>query len=67
MSELEKMLNPKTFYRVNRSFIVNINFIKDVVVYSKSRLQITLKQDFDKEIIVSREKIKSFKEWFSGN
>ncbi len=66
MAELENMLDPKIFNRVNRSFIVNINAIKDVIVYSTNRLKIILKQDFDKEIIVSREKIRSFKEWFSG-
>ncbi|MEN8122222.1 MAG: LytTR family DNA-binding domain-containing protein [Bacteroidota bacterium] len=67
MAELENILDPKIFHRVNRSFIVNIEAIKDVIVYSKTRLKIILKQDFDKEIIVSREKIRSFKEWFSGN
>ncbi|RLD81572.1 MAG: DNA-binding response regulator [Bacteroidetes bacterium] len=66
MAELENMLDPKIFNRVNRSIIVNINAINDVIVYSKNRLKIILKQDFDKEIIVSREKIRSFKEWFSG-
>ncbi|OQX97642.1 MAG: DNA-binding response regulator [Bacteroidetes bacterium 4572_117] len=67
MAELEKMLDPKIFHRVNRSFIVNIDSIKDVIVYSKNRLKIILKQNFDKEIIVSREKIRRFKDWFSGD
>lgn len=66
MSDLEELLDPQIFHRVNRSFIVNINAINDVLVYSKTRLKIVLKQEFDKDIIVSREKIKSFKEWFSG-
>ncbi len=60
------MLDPKTFMRVQRSFIVNINAIKDVLVYSKARLRVMLHVDFDKEIIVSREKTKSFKDWLSG-
>jgi len=66
MEELEAVLDPKMFHRVNRSFIVNINAIKDVIVYSKSRLKVVLHQDVEKEIIVSREKAKSFKDWFSG-
>lgn len=66
MEELREMLNPKTFFRVNRTFIVNINAIKDVLMYSNSRLKITPMVDFDKEIIVSREKVTAFKEWFSG-
>jgi two-component system LytT family response regulator len=63
---LEEILNPAVFYRLNRTFILNINSIKDVLVYSNSRLKITLNQEFDKEIIVSREKVGEFKEWFDG-
>lgn len=66
LEELEDMLDPVNFIRLNRSFIVNISGIDDVVVYSNSRLKITPTIDFDKEIIVSREKVSVFKEWFSG-
>jgi two-component system, LytTR family, response regulator len=66
LETLEELLDPVTFYRINRSFILNINAIKDVTVYSNSRLKITLTQPFDKEIIVSREKVGEFKEWFDG-
>jgi two-component system, LytTR family, response regulator len=66
LETLEDLLDPAVFYRVNRSFILNIHAIKDVMVYSNSRLKITLTQDFDKEIIVSREKVNEFKEWFDG-
>lgn len=63
---LEDILDPQIFFRLNRTFIVNINAIKDVLVYSNSRLKITLTQEFDKEIIVSREKVGEFKDWFDG-
>jgi two-component system, LytTR family, response regulator len=66
LEELDDLLDPTLFYRVNRSFIMNINAIKDVVVYSSSRLKITPTLEFDKEIIVSREKVAPFKEWFNG-
>jgi two-component system, LytTR family, response regulator len=66
LEALEDILNPGTFFRLNRTFILNINAIKDVLIYSNSRLKITLQQDFDKEIIVSREKVGEFKEWFDG-
>jgi DNA-binding LytR/AlgR family response regulator len=66
LETLEDLLDPATFFRINRTFILNINSIKDVIVYSSSRLKITLTQDFDKEIIVSREKVGDFKEWFDG-
>jgi DNA-binding LytR/AlgR family response regulator len=66
LESLEDILEPGLFFRLNRTFIVNINAIKDVLVYSNSRLKITLSQEFDKEIIVSREKVGEFKEWFDG-
>lgn len=66
LEELEELLDPVQFFRVNRSFIMNINAIEDVVVYSTSRLKITPRLDFDKEIIVSREKVSAFKDWFNG-
>jgi DNA-binding LytR/AlgR family response regulator len=66
LESLEDVLDPRSFFRINRTFIVNINAIKDVLVYSNSRLKITLLQEFDKEIIVSREKVQDFKTWFDG-
>ena len=67
LEELANMLDPAQFYRVNRTYIVNINSIKDVVVYSNSRLRVTPTIDFESEIVVSREKVNAFKEWFSGD
>jgi DNA-binding LytR/AlgR family response regulator len=67
LETLEDILDPHMFFRINRTFILNINAIKDVLVYSNSRLKITMTSDFDKEIIVSREKVNDFKTWFDGN
>ncbi|MEM9300114.1 MAG: LytTR family DNA-binding domain-containing protein [Bacteroidota bacterium] len=66
LEDLEDLLDPKSFFRANRTFIMNIEGITDVVVYSNSRLKIIPRLDYDKEIIVSREKVTSFKEWMSG-
>lgn len=66
LEELEEILDPKMFFRVNRSFIVNINTITDVLVYSNSRLKILTEIKSEKEIIVSREKVTAFKTWFDG-
>lgn len=67
LEDLENQLDPDMFFRTNRSFIVNINAISDVVVYSNSRLKIELNQPFEKEIIVSREKVNLLKTWFEGS
>lgn len=67
MEELEEILDPQLFFRLNRTFIISINAIKDVVVYSNSRLKVVPNVDLDKEMIVSREKVAAFKSWFDGN
>jgi DNA-binding LytR/AlgR family response regulator len=66
LEELVKNLDPEMFFRPNRSFIININAIRDVVVYSNSRLLVELHQPFEKEIIVSRDKVAQLKTWFEG-
>lgn len=67
LADLERMLDPRLFFRVNRTFILQINTIKDVVVYSNSRLKILLHIKQEKEIVVSREKVGAFKSWLAGN
>ena len=63
LDELEKELEPQTFFRVSRKFYVNINAIKDMVSYTNSRLQIKLNSFKEHEVIVSRERVRDFKDW----
>ena len=67
MEELEGVLNSDEFFRANRTYLMHINAIKEVLVYSNSRLKVVPFIDFQSEIIVSREKVNAFKQWFSGN
>lgn len=66
LESLEEVLDPAMFFRVNRTYIANIGFIQDVVLYSNSRLKVSTQPAWDKEIIVSREKVGEFKDWFDG-
>lgn len=66
LEELTNQLNPEKFFRANRSFIINFDHITDVVVYSTSRLRVKFPHEFEKEIIVSREKVSEFKVWYGG-
>lgn len=63
LEQLESELNPKDFYRVSRKFIIPLKTIKDIVVYSNSRLKVILPTFKADEVIVSREKVNDFKEW----
>ncbi|WP_439131206.1 LytR/AlgR family response regulator transcription factor [Polaribacter sp.] len=66
LEDLNSLLSAKMFFRVNRSFIINISAIKDVIVYSNSRLKIVVVVNSEKEIIVSRDKVAAFKTWLEG-
>lgn len=63
LEQLETDLDPAVFYRVSRKFYINIDAIKDMVNYTNSRLQIKLNTFNEHDIIVSRERLKDFKEW----
>jgi DNA-binding LytR/AlgR family response regulator len=60
---LEQELDPKDFFRVNRKFIIPLKAIKEIVLYSNSRLKLILPSFKDDEVIVSREKVSDFKTW----
>ncbi len=68
LDQLEKELDPKSFFRINRQFIVNLKSIGNMHVVSKSRVQIELNPPFKADdVIVSTEKSPLFKEWLGGN
>jgi len=63
LEQLEDELEPHTFFRINRKFFVNIHAIKDMISYTNSRLQIKLNSYNEQDVIVARERVKSFKTW----
>ena len=64
MEDLQEVLDPESFFRLNRTYIVNINAVNDVIIYSNSRLKVILEQKFESDLIVSRERVGAFKKWF---
>ena len=64
LDQLQKMLNPSLFFRINRTHIININFVQDIVTYSTNRLLVILKDEKDNpDLVVSRDKVPDFKKW----
>ena len=57
-------LDPVKFHQVNRGQIVNIDYISDVITYSNSRLKVIIPEAKDTEIVIARDRVKLFKEWF---
>lgn len=62
---LEQELDTADFYRISRKFIIPLKAIKEITVYSNSRLKIILPTFREDEVIVSREKVSDFKNWIS--
>ncbi len=60
---LENDLDPKNFFRVSRKFIIPLKSIKEILLFSNSRLKVILPTYKDDEVIVSREKVQEFKTW----
>lgn len=60
---LEQELDSKEFYRISRKFIVSLKAIKEIVVYSNSRLKVILPSYKEEDVVVSREKVSDFKNW----
>jgi DNA-binding LytR/AlgR family response regulator len=64
LDQLQTMLDPRKFFRINRECIVNIDAISLMYSYSSSRLQLTLKEKEKSELfVVSRDKVAEFKRW----
>jgi two-component system, LytTR family, response regulator LytT len=63
LEQLENELDPKDFYRVSRKFIVPMKAIKEIQIYSNSRLKVILPTYKDDEVIVARERVSEFKDW----
>jgi two-component system, LytTR family, response regulator len=63
LDKVQKMLNPKEFFRINRKYIIHYNAIERMSAYSQYRIKIYLKNCKDDDVIVSRERVKEFKMW----
>ena len=56
LKELEERL-PSNFFRIHRSYIVNLDMIKEVIPWFKGKYQIVLADSIEHEIPVSRTKV----------
>jgi two-component system LytT family response regulator len=62
LDEIETLLNPEIFFRVNRQFIIHIQSVGRIKTTHKG-LTIQLKPPFNNEMDISREKAAAFKKW----
>jgi two-component system, LytTR family, response regulator LytT len=63
IEQLEKLLPPERFFRVNRTFVISLPTVKEIHAYFGNRLKLYLSPAADKEVIVSRKRVNDFKDW----
>lgn len=63
IEQLQTMLSPDIFFRVNRSFIISLPTVKEIHAYFGNRLKLYLSPAADKDVIVSRKRVSEFKDW----
>jgi two-component system, LytTR family, response regulator LytT len=63
LDQLEKQLNPVSFFRINRQFIIAMRSIHKIHNYFNYKLKVELTPVSEHEVIVSRQKVAEFKEW----
>jgi two-component system LytT family response regulator/two-component system response regulator LytT len=62
VEELQGNLDPEVFWRVHRSYLVNVNHIKEVVPWFKSSYQLRMQDRKQTEIPVSRAQTRKLRE-----
>jgi two-component system response regulator LytT len=65
LEELMDQLDPEQFWRVHRSFVVNIQHIREVVPWFKSSYQLRMDDRKQTEVPVSRSQTKRLRELFN--
>ncbi len=63
LEELEGLLNPTHFFRLNRQCLSSIRAIKSVHTYFNGKLKIDIEPSSTEDTIVSRERAGEFKKW----
>ncbi|HEX2969137.1 MAG TPA: LytTR family DNA-binding domain-containing protein [Bacteroidales bacterium] len=64
LDELEEVLDPAKFFRLNRKTIASVDAISGIQSYFNRRLIVRLLPD-DRQEIVSRERVANFKKWMN--
>lgn len=64
LEQVEQLVNPDVFFRVNRGYLISLKAIKDIITWSNSRLRLELHHPSPAgEVVVSRENVQAFKNW----
>jgi two-component system, LytTR family, response regulator LytT len=66
LAEVARQLDPDIFFQINRKYILHIESIGRISSWFNSRLKLEINPAAGEDVIVSRERVKQFKEWLGG-
>lgn len=66
LDALENLVDPQTFFRLNRQYLISLSAIEEMRTYSKARVIVTLKPAVKEAPVVSSERSADFKLWLDG-
>jgi two-component system response regulator LytT len=66
LDQLEEELDPKLFFRINRSLLVGLDSIKKINQWFTRRYKLEVQPPTEEEVIVSRERVGDFNKWLEG-
>ena len=66
LAELEGLLDPRRFRRLNRALIASAGAVEQLVPYSNSRYRAHLRGHKGEPVIVARERVQDIKTWLGG-
>jgi DNA-binding LytR/AlgR family response regulator len=62
LKAIEVLVNPAIFFRINRSEMINKNYVERIERYTKNTLSIKI-QNYQKQLFTSQSHTASFREW----
>lgn len=63
LEKLTQLLDPASFFRINRNLLISIHAIRDIHTISAGKLKVDLNPPASQEVFVSSERITEFKNW----
>lgn len=63
LNQLEELLAPNQFFRINRHLLVNIESVGKIHTWLGGRLKLELQPPMGADTVVSRERVNGFKDW----
>lgn len=65
LDQLDQMLNPKNFFRINRQFIIGHHAIEEMKAHTRSRVQVRLNPPTRLDTIVAIDRAHDFRDWLA--